>query len=103
MITALTILLLTPALPAPGSISGLEEIRRELTRRLSADELSKLTIPFEADDEISELAATVTRGAHGNRQKLSRLLAYFRGKGYLNRYQKTGTSTAREPTTSARW
>jgi len=73
-----------------------EEARKALSAKLSADELDSLKIPYEADAEIRELAAEITGDAHGDRQKLKRLLHYFRKRGYLDRYQQTGTHTARE-------
>ena len=73
-----------------------EEARKALSAKLSEDELSSLKIPYEADEEIRELAAEITGDAHGDLQKLKRLLHYFRKRGYLDRYQQTGTHTARE-------
>jgi Flp pilus assembly protein TadD len=73
-----------------------EEARKALSSKLSEDELSSLKIPYEADDEIRELAIEITEDAHGDHQKLKRLLHYFRKRGYLDRYQQTGTHTARE-------
>jgi len=73
-----------------------EEARQALSAKLSKNEISSLKIPYEADDEIRELASEITKDAHGDDQKLKRLLHYFRKRGYLDRYQQTGTHTARE-------
>ena len=73
-----------------------EEARKALSAKLSKDELTSLKIPYEADEEIRELAVEITEDAHGDHQKLKRLLHYFRKRGYLDRYQQTGTHTARE-------
>jgi tetratricopeptide (TPR) repeat protein len=73
-----------------------EEARKALSAKLSEAELSSLKIPYEADEEIRELAIEITEDAHGDHQKLNRLLHYFRKRGYLDRYKQTGTHTARE-------
>jgi tetratricopeptide (TPR) repeat protein len=89
-------LLSRPAWAHRNFIYSPDEARQALSVKLSEDELSSLKIPYEADDEIRELAIKITRDAHGDDQKLNRLLHYFRKRGYLDRYQQTGTHTARE-------
>ncbi len=71
-----------------------QQIRRYLARRLKNSELSDLQIPFEANDDIRELAAEITARAHGDHQKLAALRRYFKRKGFLNQYDRYGTRTA---------
>jgi tetratricopeptide (TPR) repeat protein len=92
----LVLVLCLPAFAHPEFIYSPEEARQALSAKLSQEELSRLKIPYEADEGIRDLAAEITRNAHGEEQKLRRLLHYFREQGYLNRYQQTGTHTARE-------
>jgi tetratricopeptide (TPR) repeat protein len=73
-----------------------DELRRALQERLSPSEMTELKIPFEANEDIRELAVEITRHAASDRQKLASLLAFFRERGYLERYNKTGTRTAAE-------
>jgi len=80
----------------PDVIYSPAEARQALSDQLSLEELAVLKIPYEADEEIRELATEITQNAHGDDQKLKSLLRYFRKQGYLDRYQKTGTHTARE-------
>jgi tetratricopeptide (TPR) repeat protein len=85
-----------PASASTEFIYSPEEVRQALSALLTKEELGLLEIPYEADERIRELAAEITQNAHGDQQKLKRLLRYFRKQGYLDRYQKTGTHTARE-------
>lgn len=94
---ALTVLLwCSPSSAHPEFIYSPEEARNALSAKLSAEDLNRLKIPYEADEGIRDLAAEITRNAHGDEQKLKSLLQYFRQQGYLDRYQQTGTHTARE-------
>jgi tetratricopeptide (TPR) repeat protein len=97
VIVAFSIALVSQPAPAHRNfIYSPEEARQALSAKLSDDELDSLKIPYEADEKIRELAIEITEDAHGDHQKLNRLLHYFRKRGYLNRYQQTGTHTARE-------
>lgn len=95
---ATLILLLAPGpgVRAEKVVFTPDELRQALALRLTPAEIRSLNIPFEATEEIRTLAAEVTRGAHGEQQKLAALLAYFRHQGYLERYDQTGTRTAAE-------
>ncbi len=84
-------------LPGPAARPlGPAQIRSLLARRLSPSEVEGLLIPFEADDDIRRLAAEVIRGGHDEGQKLSALRAFFRRQGFLERYDRDGTRTARQ-------
>jgi tetratricopeptide (TPR) repeat protein len=96
---AIGLLLLLPGGAADGKpciIYSPEEIRRELSHRLSPEEVAALKIPWEADEGIRRLAGKITRGAGSDHQKLSFLLSHFRHQGYLDSYDKSWTRTARE-------
>jgi tetratricopeptide (TPR) repeat protein len=83
----------------PGSRAAAhspEQVRRLLARRLSPAELRGLEIPYAADDRIRDLAFAVTRGAHGERRKLRALRSWFRRQGYLARYDRGFTRSARQ-------
>ncbi|HUU01138.1 MAG TPA: tetratricopeptide repeat protein [Myxococcota bacterium] len=81
---------------APADTRTPQQIRRYLARRLKSSELSDLQIPFEADDDICELAAEVTAHAHDDRQRLAALRRYFKRRGFLEQYDRYGTRTARQ-------
>lgn len=99
LVHAATLILLLapgPGVRAARVVFTPEEIRQALAERLGPDDLRSLKIPFEATEDVRALAAEVTRGAHGEQQKLAALLSYFRHQGYLERYDQTGTRTASE-------
>ncbi len=113
LLTSTLVALPAAGLPDAGGRGGLvpgrraaplapEQVRRTLAHRLSRDELADLLIPFEADDAIRRLATEVTAGAHGDHQKLRALRHYFGQQGFLERYDRDGTLTARQVMASGR-
>ncbi len=81
---------------ALGAAAGQESLFSELRARLGPEDLARLEIPFAADEEIVEAARRITREAGDPRQRLERLRAHFRDEGFLERYDRDGTRTARE-------
>ncbi|HOX44564.1 MAG TPA: tetratricopeptide repeat protein [Myxococcota bacterium] len=81
---------------AAGAAGPADPLLAELRARLTPAELEGLQLPFAADEDIRRAALDITRSAADPGQRLERLRAHFRAKGYLERYDRDGTRTARE-------
>ena len=80
----------------PVHLLSPEQARKTLKNRLTPTEFGQLQIPYEADESIKRTAFNIVAQADTDRQKLSRLVAFFRKRGFLENYNRDGTKTAQQ-------